>query len=378
MWPYFIPVSIIFFMQFHYTKKLSKYHEDVFLYIAVVLLIIFSGIRGNGDGDYFAYLTWGGKIKTFSDVIYNNGFPMEVGYRFLAWIISLLHLPAQTIIFSMNLISITCICFTVKKWSPNYMLSLLCFLPFFFQFDMHAARTAVAMGISLLTLQFVVERKPVRFLMVVALAAMFHKEAWIIIMLYPLMKVKIDLSVGNIILIFETVFVTFIGVDKLVLALMKLPLLNGFSNKYISYANSEFGYPASLLDPRYLLAYVVFLGAKMIIKKPDKLEKLLINSAYFCVFLMIFFCEHTVFVYRLSSFYHIHSIILVPVIMKHLYWQRDEFRVPGMYMGFIRKQLVCIGIFTLLSCAHAYKMGSQVEYKIFKPIYWSQEQENMK
>lgn len=371
MWPYFLPVVIIFFMQFRYLNVRMKNGELYKLIFCAVLLLLLAGMRGNDEGDYFNYIEWGREIRTFQDVLHKPGFPLEIGYRFLAWIIGSLHLPAQTIVIAMNLISICCTCIAIRRYSSDYMLSVFMFLPFFYSFDMHAARTVAAMGISMFSLEYVMKKKPVHFLGVLFLASAFHKEVWILVFLYPLMHVEIPLKCGSLVLGAEAVFVSLFGVDSMMLLLMKLPLLIQFRGKYIRYSSgADYGYAMKLYDPRFILYYMIFAVSKMWIKQPSKIEKLFINSSYFCIFLMIFFSEHTIFVHRLASFYQIYSILLVPAALKHKFRNGNIQNTMSRYAGCIRLKLISIGMFAVMACAYAYRLARQAEYTIFSLMYW--------
>ena len=63
MWPYFLPVVIIFFMQFRYLNVRMKNGELYKLIFCAVLLLLLAGMRGNDEGDYFNYIEWGREIR---------------------------------------------------------------------------------------------------------------------------------------------------------------------------------------------------------------------------------------------------------------------------------------------------------------------------
>ena len=119
-----------------------------------------------------------------------------------------------------------------------------------------------------------------------------------------------------------------------------------------------------LYDPRFILYYMIFAVSKMWIKQPSKIEKLFINSSYFCIFLMIFFSEHTIFVHRLASF------LLVPAALKHKFRNGNIQNTMSRYAGCIRLKLISIGMFAVMACAYAYRLARQAEYTIFSLMYW--------
>ena len=361
IWPYFIPIIVVSAIQFVRISSLKSSKEILFL-LAAIFLLLFSGTRGNSSGDYTNYITYGQKIMTFSDVIYCPGFPMEMGYRFFSWLVNIFHLPVQFVILAMNAVSIGCIYKAIKKYSYDIKLSLLLFLPFFFQYDMHAARTASAMGIIVLSISYILERKLIKFLLLVALAAMFHTEAVIFIPMYFLWNVKINTAIGFVILFAELLFVRFIGIGNLLIKLLGFVYLDSLAykfNHYIFGAYSVYTYATNIIDPRYIIAMLIWVLAKKYIAKPDKYEMLLMNISFGAIFIMIFFGEYTFLFDRLSAFYSIFMIFLIPCILSHIKFEKKSYK------------LVTVLFFMVYACAYALRLGSSQAYQFFSIIYWN-------
>lgn len=361
MWPYFIPIIFIVFMQFHFVG-MPKVKNKV--YIALLLLLLFAGIRGNGFGDYFVYLNAGQEIKMVSD-IFNNGIRMDTGYPILAYFVNQFHLPAQTIIILMNAISISCVAVTIRRYSYIPILSVLVFLPFFYQFDMHAARTAVSMGIFMLSIPYVLDRKPMKFSLILAMSVLFHPAALIGVFLYFLPKLKLNFKIMTVILMIEAALVTFVGVDRLAMMILRTARLEMVYRRFLRYVNdTEYGYAANIFDVRILLVILLFIVASAVITKPNDLERLMINAAFACAFIMIFFSEHTVFVYRLSAFYNVFTILLVPMILSHTE------KIDIHKHRYLKVHITVILFYAAFAAAYAYRIGRDAEYKIFELMYW--------
>ena len=145
MLPYFILIAVILISQIKVHKRSNQTYK---LFLMFVGLFIFAAIRGSGSGDYFNYLIFSKYVTNFGDVA-SKSIPMEIGFRFMSYINNILGFHEQTVIAAMNFISLLCTYKFIKKYSPDKVLSVLLFLPLFLQYDMHASRTAVAMGISL-------------------------------------------------------------------------------------------------------------------------------------------------------------------------------------------------------------------------------------
>lgn len=364
MWPYFLLIFLILILQFKFTKFQK---ENVGFYVGVTALFLFAALRGNGHGDYFAYLSRGAYIDTIGE-IFHNSTNMELGYCILYYIVNFLHLPAQGVIAAMNLISISCITRFIQRYSPYKSLSLLLFLPLFFQFDMHASRSAVAISISALSITYAYQRKLLKFCFTVFLASLFHQTAWIVLILYFLVNVRIGLffAIGCILGGMGVIY--FIGADWIALKVFELLNLHEFYARFYTYVNSEiYGYPLSLLDPRLWVVIGMFIAAKLCYKKPDKLENLFINCSFVNVMAMILLSEHTFICYRVSAFFNVYSIILIPLILdrfcnKKYYKSMITFRNNRV----IAKSIVIV-LFTAYAFVYAYAgfIQTGIDYRLF-------------
>lgn len=83
----------------------------------------------------------------------------------------------------------------IYKHSKNIALSFLCFIAFgILSFDFAILRQALAVSITAWSFDFLINRKPVKFFLIVLLAACFHKTVLIMLLIYPLLDKKIEKS----------------------------------------------------------------------------------------------------------------------------------------------------------------------------------------
>lgn len=362
MWPYFFMVIILFILQF---KFCDKSRENVRFMTGAVLLFLFVALRGVSNGDYTVYLERGRDIDSLYKVFHNNTH-MEVGYSMLYYVINLFRLPSQCIIMAMNLISITCITRFIKMYSPNQCLSLLLFLPLYFQFDMHAARTAVAISISALSITYAYRRQFFRFCFTIFLASLFHQVAVIALVVYFVVNIHIDLTIGMGFIFGSMCFIKLVGMDRLILEVFRFAGLNSFYVRYNGYVNSEdFGYPFSLFDPRLWLCILVYIAAKLLCRNATKIENLLINCCLLNALVMILFSEHTFICYRLSAFLNVYSIVLVPVVLKKIYCLRCGRSVNAAIRSYAEVNFLTVLLFTAYAFAYASQGVGGLDYKFF-------------
>lgn len=314
MVPYLAVISVVFISQVKLTKRSNR---DITLGLLSLLLFLFAALRGSGDGDYFNYLRYSTYITNFTQVL-DSRFPMEIGFRFISYLNNVLGGNPQIVIAAMNLISIGCVYKFIKQYSPDKILSVLVFLPLYLQYDMHASRTAVAMGIGLFSYRYLKERRFLKYVAIIALAACFHKSAWILLPIYFIGNLKINRIAGVASVLGLLVISQVISTSRLALNLLLLLRLNTFARYLEAYmGSSRFGYAFKLNDPRFFLVIGIYLLATKMLDNSDEDHNLLIIYTWVNALIMVFFREHTALVTRLSAFFNIFSILTVPYMVSY-------------------------------------------------------------
>ena len=151
---------------------------------------------------------------TFAELINTDLIRIEVGYRIYVKLISLIT-DNYTVFFLINGIVIfgTLLHFT-KKYTENPFVFFFLFMTLgTYQFVETGLRQALAMMICLWAVDFLKDKKAIRFILLVLLAYCFHHSAMIFILMLPLSWVKkldwsivIHLFIGAAFLVGFTVF----------------------------------------------------------------------------------------------------------------------------------------------------------------------------
>ena len=367
---YFCLVFLILFfcfIRFKIVIKIGAKRKAInfALFGSQLILFLFAAFRGDGSGDYWAYLERGSQVKTFSD-IFDNTTHLNTGYSFLAWIVNLFHFPSQVVVAMMNLISITAVGIIIKRFSTIPALSILVFLPFYFQFDMHAARTAVAISLVTLTIPYIIEKKFLRFLLVIIIASIFHPSALIAVGLWFAPDIKIDRTLGIVLVTIAAIFAKLNWVEKTILFIFNKIHFNYGYQILISYIDSQkYGYALKLYDPRILLLILIFVLSRYGNGEncaENRYRRFLRNTCFIAALIMVCFSQRTFFAYRLSAFYNIFTILLVPFMCKDLSTENG-------YVKHFNRQYyyASIILYFLLALIYSTKL---LPYKLCNISYW--------
>ena len=140
-----------------------------------------------------------GYRRVYLDVI-NHSFSdfeyvyFEKGYQFLSKICVFLGVSWQLFLSIVSAVILIPIYVFIKKYSKDVFLSTLIFVCYMlFEFDLTAIRQAMAMSISLFAFMVLLEKNKwyiIKFIIIVMLAATFHKSALLCLALLPLVSIK--------------------------------------------------------------------------------------------------------------------------------------------------------------------------------------------
>ena len=192
-------------MAFAYVGYRRKINVDrLIIPVCTVLLLFFMACRssktGADTGQYvyaFQQISNTPLSNLFTMKIYGVGggyeFNFEYGYRLFNKLISLISTDGQAITIATSIMTLVLLGILIKKKSCYPLLSIWLYLTLgIFQTEMNMSRNAIAIMICYLGFQFIREKKPVKYLLCVFLASMFHSSSILFVPFYWLFwKVKL-------------------------------------------------------------------------------------------------------------------------------------------------------------------------------------------
>lgn len=261
----------------------------------------------------------------------------EPGFKFIASFLKELNANFYTFLFVSAALSIGLKLVAICRISFLVWGSLLIYLSnIFILHDMIQMRCAIASGLLLLALYYVRENGLKHFLFISLLALFFHYSAIIILPLWFLNKQKprkflfIGLIIGAYLV--RTTF-------SLGQSVQYLPI-EEVQSRWILYANSldmEINIFNALQLSRVFICIVLFLAIDKIYKK-NNLAILLCKIYALSIAAFVLFSDFPVLAFRISEFYQVIEIILLPMLVY----------IFGRYQLVGRIMVISIGLFFLL------------------------------
>lgn len=173
-------------------KRSNKY-----LLIMGIIIFFFFSCRSKyvGSGDALFYFNlW----ERFSNIPFNGlpiilGIDLEKGYIVSTWLLSHIFHDGQFIFVFAGIIYTLSICKFIKENVEDYILGFLAFNSFgLFSFFLQGIRQSIAICICLLAINYCKEKKPVKFLVMILIATLFHASAAIFICAYFIYGFKVN------------------------------------------------------------------------------------------------------------------------------------------------------------------------------------------
>lgn len=235
-----------------YSENGCEYeYSKIYMYLFVIFLAGFAGLRGNIGSDYVNYMIIFDVARSFSDYKFIGVEPLSgaipVVYKNLGWF-------SYTIVFlTFAAIGVSLKAKFIFKYSPQVLLSFLFYYSnSFFVHDCTQIRASVAAAIFLgIGLDYIFKRKLLRFVVCIIISGLFHYSAFLFLPIYFLNKEKINKRLYLTLLIIVYICAVS-GVNKLLLNLPILSLVSNL-NRYIIASQMGQNSPINLLSPFYTL-----------------------------------------------------------------------------------------------------------------------------
>ena len=211
----------------------------------------------------------------------------EIGYLTLNSIVQSLSLDFQVVIFIMAILSLGFLFLSFKTYTKFYIIAfLIYFVRYLLLRDMGQIRQALASSLILFSFKYVVDRKPISFLVIVLIASSFHTIALIAIPFYIIYHMNFSERFMLTVLILSFV----IGYFE-----MTSFLINNFSDfiyyRIVRYAQREStGYVVGLFDPVIwfsIFSLILMIYFKDVLSRRINYYRLLKTSLWLAIVLRI-------------------------------------------------------------------------------------------
>ena len=284
-----------------------------FLFVAMLLLFIVCGLRDavsvgtdSASSYYHGFLNvgplpWEDIKDTFEEGKHNGWF-----YYLYKLVYEVFDGDYQWFVGIIAALDMIAVMFLINKYSPSPLQSVLFFLGLLYYPMMFGAlKQCVAMAFIVFAFDAAMEKKPIRFLLLVLIGSQFHYPAIIFLPAYFLINIRTG----------RWYFFVLIGLF-IVTYSFREQLLDWMVDVYDT---EIIGYEGMRFLANKVIVMLVIIAAALIIRPPspkDKEYSALLQMMGFAAVIQTF-AEYNNTFERLADYYFIFAIIFIPMVFEH-------------------------------------------------------------
>lgn len=305
------------------TGKRTFLKKALFVSICFLQCFLIAAYRFRVGYDYSMYASgfFSMKLQGFSDLSYED---WEIGFVLLNKVIGLFTSDVAVFMMVTSLISLAGPAYLIMRYSSNPFVSVFLYVNLYlFYLDMNYIRQAIAMSILCFAYEFLIKKKFWLFLIVTAVACLFHLTAAYMIFVYFVCSLKVSTST-HLLYLFGLLFYYILSDGMLNI------LLSKWHTEYSGSIFIESGvtfyysiYPLMLCAGMVLLSYYV--------KEKSRTLNVLIQLTLLMGFWQIVMTKHALFE-RFSYYTMLFVVLAIPEAINAFsneYKRRLELKVPS-------------------------------------------------
>ncbi|MDI9760074.1 EpsG family protein [Acinetobacter baumannii] len=305
---YFYSLTLGFFnINFKVNKKITIFFEVSFF----ALLVFIAGLRGNVGTDTQEYLRfWYGLAPLYSyDSDYYSNF--ELGYKFVFSIIKIFSNSDITFLLFNALLALVPLYIGLKKiLNDQVLISLIIYYSvFFIPYTLNGMRQAIAMGLFVFVLPYILSKKSIHVIFTAILASLFHSSGFLILVSYIFYIIAKKIKKWFYLFSFICALIFYkLGLGSIILF--------NYTSVNRDVYTIEFNESTSFFQIviRTAIAFFIMFFA-INLEKKNKLILNLFNVYWLGYLLYIVFADNNMISTRFNMFFRILEIVLVPLII---------------------------------------------------------------
>ncbi|MGN7763271.1 EpsG family protein [Paenibacillus sp. 22594] len=258
-------------------------------------------------------------------------------FYYLLKILTYINTDPQFMIVVTTAIVIICLSVFIYKNSVNPLLSFVLFVGLrFYSFTLSGLRQAVAWSIIMLSYNFIKEKKPIKFLILVLIASLFHKSALIFLIAYPFAKIK---RIGSISFAVPFIFIfNYVTNNSLVEIALKLSFFQQYDGQ-LSNGNNNSGSTLLLI---YIGIYIFSLILRKKTNDESQENYQMYNLTLLGIIITMLSLDYDNF-FRIGYYFIFSIVLLLPHTINRIGDEKTRNLVSAIVIILIIAQFIIIG-----------------------------------
>jgi hypothetical protein len=160
-------------------------YRKVFLHLALLLIVLLAGLRSEVGTDWNSY------FEFYSDNVLADR--LEFGFRFFNNLFSNSSISYSIFLLVTNFTCLFLIYIFISRNVRLYFISLAVYFETFLYYNLSAIRQSIALSIVCFGVNYAIRRKPIKFIITILTASLFHTSALIALIMYCIPNDKFHL-----------------------------------------------------------------------------------------------------------------------------------------------------------------------------------------
>lgn len=334
-----IYVFLIFLIIF-FRIIFSKNKKYFLIFCGIALIIILScrnetmGLNDTKNIYYPAFVAM--RKLSVTDIFFNRNY-QDIAFFILIKCIGIITKNFQICISILAALYVWLILKSIYKYSEDAFISVIVFVSMYFLYGTYLLRQVIAIGILLLSFQYIVNKNIKKFIISVIIAALFHRTALIFLITYPFCN-YVKFGKKNYIFI-VIAYIVSISNYTFLIKLVEIFDFTGKAQMAIKYniytiSSNSYSIFGILIDVSILLFTNYFIKYF----KDENEKEYMYKLCNILTLGIIFFCFYNAIAefFRVSLYFSIFNIIALPNSLKYL----DK----GKNKQILKMYLICIFI----------------------------------
>lgn len=307
----YVILVLFIILMYPFLKMFTKNYKKWYCILCSIVLIVLIGFRdislGQSDTEkvYSVIFNYFSKVDMTETLRYIERQNIEKTFYIIMKFFTSTFKSFHIFLFFICIPYIASVSYLIYKHSKFPVLSYVIFLALnYFSLSFTLLRHVIAMAFIIIALIFLLKDKKIKFLVFVLLASLFHKTALIFLIAYFCDKFRVNMK-QVILLIIVLTFIFFFGNDIMNIV---FTLIN--SSHYMGYKTSS-GDSIGFFIINVLLLIFSMKYLKNYISENSKEAQIIMNLQFLTV-IMSSFIMFIGEAFRMSTYFGIFSIILVP------------------------------------------------------------------
>lgn len=330
----YIFLFLIFFVLFVWENRVRKKDGNIKMirYFCMLIFFVFFGFRGYLDTDFVVYyplyemaptITDGhGISKFFSGLNEDYVVKIEPGFKMVLVLLKSISSDYFFLQIVSSLVDVLFLNYFFKKYSPQYVLGFIMFLIFSgLIIEINLMRNSKALFLFIYALQFIKDRKPVKYFACVGVALLFHSSAIFYFPLYFFLHKKMapgfiwgTFILGNFLFLAQIKYLTPIvtGIGSLLGGVYNL-MAEGYSDD--KFSSTGYGISVGYLEKvfTFIILYKFYPKISEFIKDSRTLN-IFFNLFFIYTITYFFLSEYSIFIDRITTLFVFSYWILYPYL----------------------------------------------------------------